>query len=104
MACGFTTIQDVPVQIQLGQNFPNPFNPTTRIPYALDLPDQTKLTIYNSIGQQVREFDLGRQTAGQHFLDWNGTDGSGNSVASGIYYYQLQVGKTRMARKMVTVR
>jgi hypothetical protein len=104
MNCGLTSIPSVPDQIQLGQNFPNPFNPTTRIPYALDIPDQTKLTIYNSIGQQVREFDLGRRTAGSHFLDWDGTDGSGNNVASGVYYYQLQVGKVVKAKKMVTVR
>ena len=89
--------------MELGQNYPNPFNPVTRIPYSLSTRDQVEITIFNSLGQQVRRFNLGSKLAGAHTLEWDGTDGSGKQVASGMYFYQLQVGKTRMAKKMIAV-
>jgi hypothetical protein len=96
-------LPEPPSDIHLGQNYPNPFNPVTRIPYTLPARDQVDITIFNSVGQQVRRFNLGNKLAGAHTLEWDGTNGSGNQVASGMYFYQLQVGKTRMAKKMIAV-
>ncbi len=78
-----------PKNFRLFQNFPNPFNPTTKISY--DLPKDTKvnLKIYNLSGQEVRTLVNEVQSAGHKSAVWNGKDDSGIIVSSGLYIYRL---------------
>ena len=94
----------LPTVFSLSQNYPNPFNPTTRI--AFDLPEQAmaKLVVYNLLGQQVNVLTNRYMNAGHHVLDWNGLDASGNSVASGVYFYELRAGDYVAKKKMLLLR
>ena len=91
----------------LQQNYPNPFNPTTVISFTL--PEQTRvtLTIYDMLGRPVRRLIPGRMyEAGRHRVRWDGTDARGRKVASGVYFYRLQVdGAQRISasRKLVVL-
>lgn len=87
----------------LRQNVPNPFNPGTRIDFELNLPGRARIAIYDIRGRLVTEMLDKDMTAGPHFVVWNGTDGT-NPVASGVYYYVLNVGGQRYSRRMVLVR
>ena len=70
-------------------NFPNPFNPETRISYTLPHSDQVSLTIYNTLGQQVKTLFNAQQTAGTYQIRWNGKNDLDQAVASGRYFYKL---------------
>jgi hypothetical protein len=74
----------------LGQNQPNPFSDNTTINYSLPEAANLILSIYNVQGKLVRSLYNGPQQAGNHSMDWNGTDDNGNELNAGIYFYQLQ--------------
>ena len=91
-----------PTTFALGANYPNPFNPATTIPLAV--PDGAKnvdLTIYNVLGQPMRQVWTGPLPAGEHELTWDGRDAQGQPVAAGVYVYRLQVDEQTRTRKMV---
>ncbi|MDA3814446.1 MAG: T9SS type A sorting domain-containing protein, partial [Candidatus Cloacimonetes bacterium] len=71
----------------LYQNVPNPFNPETNIKFYLDESSHVSLEIYNIKGQLVKTLVNNDLSAGEHSFIWNGKDGNGNQVASGIYLY-----------------
>jgi hypothetical protein len=92
----------------VGQNYPNPFNPETWIPYRLSESGPVVIRIYNSLGQLVRELDLGYRSAGvyssQHrAAHWDGMNSSGEYASSGIYFYQIQSNSFTSIRKMLLV-
>lgn len=80
-----------PEKFTLEQNFPNPFNATTRIFYKLAKDAQVTLRIYNIRGQVVKKFIFSKQKAGRYFVNWDSRDYAGRQVASGVYFYQLLV-------------
>ena len=82
------------------QNYPNPFNPETWIPYNLFESSDVKISIFASSGELVREFKLGQQARGDKKLYWDGKNADGETVASGIYFYQFKAGNTQSMRKM----
>ena len=89
----FTTLGDIK-RTSLMQNFPNPFNPETWIPYYLADAATVTVRIYNVRGELIRSINVGRQPAGaytgrQSAVYWDGKDDTGQSVASGVYFYQL---------------
>ena len=93
-----------PTTFALGANYPNPFNPATTIP--LVVPAGTRnvnLTIYNVLGQPMRQVWTGPLPAGEHELTWDGRDAQGQPVAAGVYVYRLQVGEQTRTRKMVKI-
>ena len=83
----------LPQQITLKPNYPNPFNPVTVIPFELHGSNfyDVKLEIYNVLGQKVRTLLNDRIPAGNHEVHWDGSNDAGNSVASGMYVYRLRV-------------
>ena len=85
-------VSDVPVEFELAQNFPNPFNPSTTINYALPEDSWVSLRIYNTLGQEVATLVDGHQGAGYQSVVWNGRDNSGSTVASGMYIYRMRAG------------
>lgn len=86
---------------KLDQNFPNPFNASTRISYSLAEPSVVRVRIINSLGQLVKVLvDNEHQAEGRHQIIWDGTDANGNYVAAGTYIYQLQTNKFSKSRQM----
>lgn len=86
-------------------NYPNPFNPVTKIPYYLPKASEISIKIYNIKGQLVKTFNNGYQLSGNHDLIWNGTDKDNKVQASGIYFYSLQVnGKITDTKKMLLLK
>lgn len=80
-------------------NYPNPFNPATRIKFILENTEDITLTIYNSIGQVVKELASGRYEAGIHEVEFNAS-----RLSSGVYYYELRRSNTREIHKMLLVK
>jgi hypothetical protein len=89
---------------QLNQNYPNPFNPATTISYQLAMVSEVELTIYNTLGQEVRKLVQTNQPAGIYQVQWNGKDDGGKDVASGLYLYQLKTSDYVQSRKMLLLR
>lgn len=90
-------------------NYPNPFNPETWIPYHLAHNADVRLTIYDIKGVIVRRLDLGHQPAG-YYTDktqaayWDGRNDLGETVGSGVYFYELQAGDFSATRKLVILK
>ena len=95
---------NIPVQFELKQNFPNPFNPETTIEYALDKASAVSLVVYNTLGQAVRTLVNGKVNPGIHSVVWDGKNQFEAQVTSGIYFYRLSVGNNTAVRKMVLMR
>jgi len=94
-----------PAEFSLAQNFPNPFNPETTIPFALAKSSRVSLKIYNSLGQEVRTLiDNQLKSAGEYQLKWDGRDQSGRKAASGVYLYRLFADGLVTAKRMTLVR
>ena len=96
----------VPQETALHPNYPNPFNPETWIPYQLAAPSEVTLTIYDMNGGTVRRLEVGHRAAGVYqnrnrAAYWDGRNGRGESVASGIYFYTLRAGEFTATRKML---
>ncbi|MBN1352065.1 VCBS repeat-containing protein [candidate division KSB1 bacterium] len=81
----------IPLQFRLFQNYPNPFNPETEIAFELPLAAEVRLTVFDLRGQVVRRLLDAITPAGCHRVLWNGRDESGRPIASGTYFYRLQV-------------
>ena len=91
-----------PTAFTLGANYPNPFNPATTIPLAVPAGARNvDLTIYNVLGQPMRQVWTGSLPPGEHRLTWDGRDAQGRPVATGVYVYRLQVDEQTRTRKMV---
>lgn len=93
-----------PRDFQLAQNYPNPFNPATTISYALEKSGNVELEVYNLLGQKIKTLFSGSQKAGNHQIDWDGTDRSGRFVSSGLYFYRLETESSAEVKKMMLVR
>ena len=91
---------EVPEAFVLDQNYPNPFNPSTQIRYGLDEQAHVKLSIYNTLGQEVATLVNEVQDAGFQTVSWNGNDNSGQQVSAGVYVYRLEAGNNIQIKKM----
>ena len=94
----------IPRGFELDQNFPNPFNPSTKIRYSIQQSGNYQLAIYNILGQRVQTLFNGFQTANRYEITWNGLNEAGNPVGSGIYFYKLTGKNASIIRKMVLLR
>ena len=98
-----------PKETLLLPNYPNPFNPETWIPYQLATSGDVKITIYDARGIVVRRLELGYRQAGYYTnrsraAYWDGCNGLGEHVASGLYFYHLEAEGVSLLRKMVTLK
>ena len=98
-----------PRETELLANYPNPFNPETWIPYRLAEDAVVTLTIYDLSGQPVRTLDVGHRIASAYenrskAIYWDGRNGLGERVASGVYFYTLTTGDYSATRKMLVVK
>ena len=74
----------------LGQNWPNPFNPETTIPFSLAAPGRVVIRIYDVAGRVVRTLLDKPEEAGWHIVRWSGQTDDGNATASGVYFYRIE--------------
>lgn len=93
-----------PETLALYPNTPNPFNPSTLITYRLPEPGQVDLTIYNLLGQQVRVLVRDHQSQGRYEVLWDGRDGFGSFVSSGVYFYRLGHPGGAITKRMLLVK
>jgi len=91
-------------EVCLFQSNPNPFNAQTAISFALPRPAFVRLEVYNTLGHRVRTVVEGRMKAGRYSIIWDGRDGKGGHVPSGVYVIRLEAGGKAFARKVVLVR
>jgi hypothetical protein len=95
----------VPTEFSLEQNFPNPFNPSTTIRFALPKEAPVTLVIYNMLGVPVRTLINGEQLgAANHQVTWDGKDDAGMTVPSGMYLYRITAGSFQATRKMTLLK
>ena len=114
MKRGFAVLEQLlvsltPKETELLANYPNPFNPETWIPYRLAEDAFVTLTIYDRSGHAVRTLEVGYQIASAYenrskAIYWDGNNGLGEGVASGIYFYTLTAGDYSATRKMVILK
>lgn len=88
-----------PFVYKLNQNYPNPFNPVTTISFTMPKTEKVNLTVYNSIGQKVAVLINNQLNQGLHLIDWYA-----GQLASGIYFYKLQVGPFSQTKKMLLLK
>jgi enediyne biosynthesis protein E4 len=88
----------------LGQNWPNPFNASTRIAFSLERDGPVRLEVYNALGQRVSGLVADQLAAGTYSVDWDATDASGRSAASGVYFYRLEAEGVHRTRSMLLAR
>ncbi|MDD9973902.1 MAG: T9SS type A sorting domain-containing protein, partial [Candidatus Poribacteria bacterium] len=98
-----------PKQNLLLQNYPNPFNPETWIPYRLSEAGPVSLSIYDTAGELIRTLSLGYQLAGfyenrERAIYWDGRNTLGETVASGVYFYQLVTPSFQQTRRMLILK
>jgi hypothetical protein len=93
-----------PEDTYLAQNFPNPFNPATKIAFGLAVSGRVRLRIYDASGRLVRALVDETRPAGHYIEPWDGRDAHGIAAASGVYFYQLEAGAFTETRKMVLLR
>ena len=84
--------------------YPNPFNPNVNIAFSLNKSSPVSVDVYNVKGQKVRNLQNGTMNQGQHSLTWNGKDGNGKEVASGIYMVRILSGKSSQAIKVMMMK
>ncbi len=91
-------------EFALYPNFPNPFNPETRIRFQLAENSNVKLMIYDVLGRKVCTLVSDRMDAGHHIINWDGLDDKGIDAASGMYIYRIKAGDFIDHHKMLLIR
>ncbi len=91
----------IPVEFALKQPYPNPFNPTTTINYALPEPSKVIITIYDIRGRKIRELINNSESAGYKSIVWDGLNDYGKMVSGGIYIYHLKAGQYSSSKKLL---
>ena len=99
---GNTTL--LPTSSSLSQNYPNPFNAQTMISFAVGAKGRVELSVFNVIGQKVSTLIDADYVPGNYQVIWNGRDMNGNTVSSGVYYYNLKIGDQSQTMKMTLLK
>ena len=107
----FSDIRQQPWQVTTPQeytlytNYPNPFNNSTKINYYIPSDKKVTLKIYNTLGMEVKTLLYEEMKfTGNHSIEWNGTSNMGNIVASGIYFYRLEIDNIRLTERMTLLK
>jgi hypothetical protein len=91
--------KQAPVDYELGNNYPNPFNPNTQIEFILIEPSKVDLAVYNLLGQRIATLAEGYHDAGSYVVEWDAS-----SAASGVYFYRLETESGSVTKKMTLLK
>lgn len=93
----------IPQEFSLG-NYPNPFNPSTKINFDLPKASEISIEIFNVVGEKVTSLAQARYDAGSHSVSWNATDGLGKKVPAGTYIVRMKAGDTVKNHRMLLIK
>ncbi len=96
--------QPVPLKFGMSQNFPNPFNPSTKINFTIDRNAFIQLRIFNLQGEEIRLLKNEFLTAGTFEVTWDGKNNQGVMQPSGVYFYQMNSEKLSETKKMILLK
>ena len=94
----------VPLVFSLRDNYPNPFNPTTTIEFALPSNEFVKIDVVNVLGQVVRTLVSEERIAGFHKVIWDGRNTVGSQVSSGVYIYRIKAGSYSAVKRLTLIK
>lgn len=94
----------IPLVTEMLPPYPNPFNPTVKIPYSLKESGNVEFAIYNTRGQLVRSIKPGVKNSGHYQEEWDGRDSLGQPCATGVYHFRMTVGSQSYYRKAVLLK
>ena len=102
-------VEIIPDIFMLFQNYPNPYNPETWIPYQLPVDTKVTINIYGVTGHLIKTLSLGEKRAGMYIsrdraAHWDGRNESGERVSSGLYFYTIEAGNFRGIKRMLMVK
>jgi len=103
-AVGIARMATVIKTFALLQNYPNPFNPNTTIEYQLPKTGNVQIKIFSINGQLVKTLESTHQIPGTHSVVWDGKNDGGQTVASGLYIYQVAFENSMLAKKMLFIK
>ena len=92
------------LRVKLKGNYPNPFNPETRIEFSFPEDTSAELSIYNIRGQRVKTYNKNHFEKGDNSVLWNGTDDNGSKCSSGVYFFRINTGKEIQTKKMIMMK
>jgi subtilisin family serine protease len=93
-----------PAVFSLNQNYPNPFNARTSINFSLKSEGDVTLSVFDILGRKIKVLQAGKLTTGEHSLIWDGSNESGATVTSGIYFYRLDSADGSITKRMVMLK
>jgi hypothetical protein len=103
-----TTPEAIPTDFKLHHNYPNPFNPTTTVRFDIPITNaefvDTKLIIYNTLGQVTKTLYQEKLSAGSYEVQWDGTTDSGNNAPSGVYFLLFRANDFSQTEKLLLVK
>ena len=94
----------IPKEFSLGHNYPNPFNPSTTIPFTISEPGLAVVTIYDISGREIRQILNESLRSGFYSTIWDGKNSNGVPVSSGVYYYGLKTKTFNSFKKMILIK
>ena len=103
---GLSTMNNImiPTKYFLYPNYPNPFNPVTRFTYDLPIQSQVKISIFNTLGHEIKTLINRKQNNGSYSIQWDCSDNHGNRVSSGVYLYHLNANSFNQTRRMILLK
>jgi len=93
-----------PNTFRLNQNYPNPFNPTTNLSYELSADSYVTISVYDLLGNVVKNLVSEYQKSGIKSVQWDATNDYGHSVAAGVYLYRIESGPFTNTKKMILLK
>jgi hypothetical protein len=97
-------IPAVPKAFALSRNYPNPFNPTTRLSVEMPVSADVEVSVYDILGRKIATLLSGQQVAGYHTVEWNGTNSAGLNVPSGTYFIRMISGNFTGVQKILLMK
>ena len=89
-----------PEEFKIYANYPNPFNPVTKIKYSVPEYSRVRIVIFDMLGRKIKTLIDDNQGPGNHLVEWNATNELGLAVSSGLYFYKTQSGNFMSTNKM----
>jgi hypothetical protein len=94
----------IPSNFYLGNAYPNPFNPQTKIKYSVPRKSRVDLYIHDLSGKRIKTLFLGQRSTGSHIVNWDGKNNVGKPVSAGLYFYTLDTPSNRQTKKLMLIK